>query len=229
MARRAGSAARRAAACSVARRASPPSWPSSRSSRLSGSSTCALPPVSMVSRCSSIASRCRPPLASPAAAEGASEACNSSHAAGQGAGWSVVATRLLARLGASAASAAAGRSVAPPLLLRLCVPSTCLLAEGEQPMLRRRGAATGAAQAAWALSAGPLLDAGPLEAPAPLASGCSMAAATSGRCESSHPIGASCTSAGPNTRQPAVVHAAAAAAGGAAASVGTTAVRPPRA
>ena len=51
-------------------------------------------------------------------------ACSSSHAAGQGAGWSVVATRLLARLGASAASAAAGRPVvAPPLLLRLCVPS----------------------------------------------------------------------------------------------------------
>ena len=52
-------------------------------------------------------------------------ACNSSHAAGHGAGWSVVATRLLARLGASAASATAGRPVvAPPLLLRLCVPST---------------------------------------------------------------------------------------------------------
>ena len=35
-----------------------------------------------------------------------------------------MATRLLARLGASAASATAGRPVvAPPLLLRLCVPS----------------------------------------------------------------------------------------------------------
>ena len=35
-----------------------------------------------------------------------------------------MATRLLARLGASDASAAAGRPVvAPPLLLRLCVPS----------------------------------------------------------------------------------------------------------
>ena len=77
-----------------------------------------------------------------------------------------MATRLLARLGASAASAAAGRPVvAPPLLLRLCVPSTSLLAEGEQPMLRSSREATGAAQAAKALSAGPLLDAGPLEAP----------------------------------------------------------------